>query len=36
MKAYMDDINTHLKQAGIMDVEVKSFSERGNEWRGIC
>jgi hypothetical protein len=35
MKAYIDDIKTHLKQTGIMDVEVTSFSERGNEWRGI-
>jgi hypothetical protein len=36
MKAYMDDIKTQLKQTGIMDVEVISFFERGNEWRGIC
>lgn len=36
MKAYMDDIKTHLKQTGIMDVDVTNFSERGNEWRGIC
>jgi len=26
MKAYMDDIKTRLKQTGIMDVEVTSFS----------
>jgi len=36
MKSHMDDIKTHLKQTGIMDVEVTSFSESGNEWRGIC
>jgi len=36
MKAYMDDIKTDLQETGIMDVEVTSFSERGNEWRGIC
>jgi len=36
MKAYMDDIKTHLKQTGITDADVTSFSERGNEWRGIC
>jgi len=31
MKAYMDDTKTHLKQTRVMDVEVTSFSERGNE-----